>query len=902
MGKTVLVQRFLEGVQTRPPVVVIQGICYQQESVPYKAFDGVVDSLAHFLRRLPDRDAALLVPRNVRELVRLFPVLARVEVLAEASRQGKEVRDPQEIKRRAFGALKELLARLGDRHPLIVFMDDLQWGDLDSALLLKELLWGESQPSMLVIGCYRSEEADMSPMLQELFRGESWTSLEHQKLEVGELSEFEVIELAEMLTARKGIGAQRARALAAESGGVPFLAVELARFMATREEISSKASDELVKLDELIKWRASQLPEQARRLLEVVAVAARPTPVSVCMRASGYSSGELETLATLRSSHLVRVRRSDSGEEIVTYHDRIRESVVATLDDHSLTSCHLNLGENLEGTAEVDPELLMEHFLRAGRTDKAAGYAVQAADLAFVSLAFDRAARLYRLAIELGGKDDIESHDLLVKLGDSLANAYRGPDSAAAYLRATSGQDARTVLDLRHRAAYQFLATGHTEDGIRVARDVLASVGMRLPSYNPFDIVRLKVRRAWVRIRGSQFREHTADEIDTDTLLRVDACSTVGMSMAIADPTFGLIDFATRHVILALQAGEPSRVSLGLSGEGATLGMLGHPRRARRIVKQGRDIAKRIGDPFALGVAMLDTGLVEYWAVGNWRESKAAFDQAIEIFTNECTGGSLWHSYALGFELLTLYYMGNMRELTEKHPILLKDARERRDRCAEFILGETESHNVYHLAADDIEAARTEVKAVFEPTGRENPFYNWHKLAHNIDRELYSGNHLVLRENISSLWSAVRTSQSYRMPLIRSLSLMVYGRGLVGSAMSAEGSDRAGILKETTRIARRLRRMRVSFCPAGSHTILAGAATLTGDRNTALSLVTEAARGFDAANMSLHAEVCRRRQGELLGGDEGTDLIEKANAQMANECIRNPDRWANMIAPGMWKV
>ena len=64
LGKSALVQRFLDGLVESDDAVVLAGRCYEREDVPYKALDSVIDELARWLKRLAPLEAEGLMPRD----------------------------------------------------------------------------------------------------------------------------------------------------------------------------------------------------------------------------------------------------------------------------------------------------------------------------------------------------------------------------------------------------------------------------------------------------------------------------------------------------------------------------------------------------------------------------------------------------------------------------------------------------------------------------------------------------------------------------------------------------------------------------------------------------------------------------------------------------------------------
>jgi len=164
-GKSALVRHFLDEIQERGEAVALCGRTYERESMPYKALDSLIDELSRYLMRLAEEGQSIATPSDAGALGRLFPVLRRVEGFA--TRRSPSDSQPQEVRRRAIVALRELLATLAVRQPIVLHVEDVHWGDTESAELLAEIVRPPFAAPVLLIATHREEAAGSSPFLIE---------------------------------------------------------------------------------------------------------------------------------------------------------------------------------------------------------------------------------------------------------------------------------------------------------------------------------------------------------------------------------------------------------------------------------------------------------------------------------------------------------------------------------------------------------------------------------------------------------------------------------------------------------------------------------------------------------------------------------------------------------------
>ena len=896
MGKSTLVRRFLEllGRDT----VVLSGRCYERESVPYKALDSVVDSLSRHLRRLDRHAVEAVLPIEIHALARVFPVLSRVEAIATAPLPAYSIPDPQELRGRAANALRELLSRMAARRPLVLWIDDLQWGDVDSAALIRELLRPPAPPPMLMILSYRAEDASAA-IIGELHDARDRGGAEVREIVVAPL---DVRDAESLAAAQLGPG-EASRALAAiiarESCGNPLFVDELVRHVGHGNDVDRTGA--ALRLDDVLFEQITALPDDARRLLEVVATAGQPLGRTAAANAAELEGErEVTALAVLRAGRLVRSMRTADRYDVVTYHDRIRETVMGRLDPAERKRLHHRVALALVAAGEGDLEALFAHFREAGDARRAAEFATAAAAKAVDALAFERAATLWRGALGLPGLSDESRRDLRWKLGDALANAGRGGEAADAYLEAATAASKGSALELRRRAAEQLMRSGRISQGIRLIDDMLAAVDARLWTSPLMILLSLLLLGLRIRLRGLRFVPRDESERSAKDLVGVDLLWSVGLTLAMVRPVLAKV-YQRKHLLRALRTGEPSRVARGIALETTASSLAGVPAHGRTeaLLAAARELARRVDSPYCHAWVASAEG-IRCYLEGRFRAALEHCDKAAAIFRDHCVGATYETASVDMFALQSLFQLGEMALLARRLPALTEEARVRGDL---YLLTNIRIGliNSVWLAADDDARAEQELDEAMALWGTpEQQLQQYYELLARVQIELYRGRGLAGLAMIDARWPTMRRAHLHRIQIVRLQLAHLRARALLAAVTAGEelGARATELIASALGEARGIQRERLAWSNGLARLIEAAVHARRSDRDRALSTLTTAIDDLAASDMKLWAAAARRRRGELLGGDDGRALVAAADEAMRAEGVEDPVRYCAMLAPG----
>ncbi|HKP64726.1 MAG TPA: protein kinase [Polyangiales bacterium] len=601
-GKTALIERFLASLEENlppfgTPPLVLRSRCTEREAMPYKALDGVMDGLVQHLLLQDGFSIGRVLPSDLPELARLFPAVQRIPVVRPLLETSRGRADRVQARLAGEAAMREMFARLAHQRPLVIWIDDLQWGDLDSARILKT--WQEqlgSSPALLIF-TYRSDEVATSPALREVLeQGQRPRLVAPRIIELRPLDDRHVHALCDR---RLGAVARErpdlVEKIAIESQGNPFLASQLAALVQAKVARGESAIGDLT-IEQLVEQVTQLLAPEAVRILNVLAVAGRPMSAQLALKAANVEHGGRAHLHALRGLRLIRARSMGKAQLIEPYHDRVRESVAASLDRTVRASLQGALVHALERASNVDSGWLFALALEAERPEAALRHGLAAAEQAESVFAFERAAELFERCIELHELAGEPTAALTRKLADCLARAGHGVRAADAYLAAAKHGDPSEAVALQRMAASHLLRCGEYERGNRLVNEVLQAHELGIPQTDAGVIAAVVWERARASIRGLSFTPK--DEVPQEVRDEIELYLTLAMEYQAYDPVRTAL-FQTRALRLALASGGRYEVALALAATAIVTCVNGSEKAAREtdvLLARATELAQELGN------------------------------------------------------------------------------------------------------------------------------------------------------------------------------------------------------------------------------------------------------------------------------------------------------------------
>ena len=177
-GKSTLLRRFVDEVRAeQDDTVIFTSRADLRERLPLRVTDQIIDAVCTYLLGLTGPERAAVLPPGASSLAHLFPTARRVPGLDEPMVPGQDPSTEAMIAR-ALEALRGILQRIAERHPVVVTIDDAQWVS-DGGRRITGHFTGADAPRLLLVITHPTEIATESGVLSEATR---WNELRWLRL------------------------------------------------------------------------------------------------------------------------------------------------------------------------------------------------------------------------------------------------------------------------------------------------------------------------------------------------------------------------------------------------------------------------------------------------------------------------------------------------------------------------------------------------------------------------------------------------------------------------------------------------------------------------------------------------------------------------------------------------
>ncbi|MGV9141727.1 MAG: tetratricopeptide repeat protein, partial [Promethearchaeota archaeon] len=350
----------------------------------------------------------------------------------EKNQDREDVKEKKSKQDLIFSETIENIRSLAEEHPMVIFIDDLQWADKSSLMLFHYLTEKLEDASVLFIGTYRTEDVDRNDFLKEVLQRMNRENL-YEELELEPLSWEDTREIVQGIIGRRDIPDHFINIIYETTEGNPLFAKEFVKQMledgyidSKNDKYPSKKDDIEIPevVDDIIKRRLKKLDQDNLRILKIGSIIGEEVPFELLDLVT-----DVETLDLLEYVDILTgtgLWDNELNEDIFYFtHGLIQLSVYENISRPLKKELHKRVAESIEELFEDEIKDhysdLGFHYKRAEEFSKGFEYHRKAGDKAEEMYSHEDALEMYKEALKLAEKGNLDKKKrwkILEKLGD----------------------------------------------------------------------------------------------------------------------------------------------------------------------------------------------------------------------------------------------------------------------------------------------------------------------------------------------------------------------------------------------------------------------------------------------------------------------------------------------------
>jgi predicted ATPase/signal transduction histidine kinase/tRNA A-37 threonylcarbamoyl transferase component Bud32/ActR/RegA family two-component response regulator len=523
IGKSVLVKELYKSLTKKRGYFISGKFDQFQRNIPYQA---IVEAFKQLVQQLlTETDAKLKQWKN--KLLSalssnaqiIIDVIPEIEVIIGKQKPVPVLTGIESQNRFNFVFQNFIQVFCQPAHPLVIFLDDLQWIDSASLQLLETLMTHNESNALFLIGAYRDNEVSASHPLMMTVDNLKFSQINLKPLQFQHINQLiadslntnDVTALTELVINK--------------TGGNPFF---------INQFLNTLYQENLLNFDHGWKWniehieamnitdnvvdlmigKLKKLPKDTQKVLSIAAAIGNNFELNILPIMT------IDSLLPAIQNNLIY----EVNDKFIFSHDRVQQAAYALIDDNQKQNIHLNIGrlllENI--SAEQLEENIFDiigHFnlclqlIVDNELEKIAELNLIAGKKAISSTAYAAALKYFQSGISCLNHDSWKSqYDLTLELYIGIVEAayFCGDFAQMENLATLVLEKAHSLLDkvkiyeLKIQAA---ISQNQLLVAIQIAREILNHLGIKLPKQvNKFHILFSLIKLKWI-LRGKQIED-----------------------------------------------------------------------------------------------------------------------------------------------------------------------------------------------------------------------------------------------------------------------------------------------------------------------------------------------------------------------------------------------------------